>query len=131
MRGLTQELLQRECQCWVATEVDCDEVLHRAVGRLRPDLVVVDVGDFPACARHGLGGFPPARVIVIGPEPDASYRRSALASGAGAWISRDRVGDDLGPEMRRVLGCIHDPCPPGDIGLVATAAGSQVTKETP
>lgn len=52
--------------------------------------------------------------MVIGPEPDSAYRLAALAQGAGAWISRDRVGEELGPEMRRMLGCIHDPCPPGD-----------------
>lgn len=111
MRNFTRELLQRECGCWVATEVDTGQ-LAEAIERHHPDLVVADTGDFPACCRKALEGFPPARVVVIGPEPDLSYRHKALAQGAGSWIPRDRVGDELGSEMRRVLGCVHDPCPP-------------------
>jgi len=110
MREFTRELLEREFDCWVAAEVDRASACA-AIGRRHPDLVVLDAADFPSCGRAALGSFPLNRVIVIGPEPDASYRKAALAGGAGAWISRDRVGEDLGAELRRVLGCIHDPCP--------------------
>jgi DNA-binding NarL/FixJ family response regulator len=111
MRALTCELLEREFGCWVAAVLGDDQRIAEAIERDRPDLVVLDAGDFPACCRAALRRFPPERVIVVGPEPDRSYRDAALAGGAGAWIPRDRVGDDLAAEMRRVLGCIHSPCP--------------------
>jgi hypothetical protein len=75
--------------------------------------MVVDVADFPVCCRAALTRIAAGRIIVVGPEPDPSYQEVALAHGAAAWIPRDRVGDDLAAEMRRVLGWVHDPCPPG------------------
>ncbi len=122
MLRLTRELLEREFGCWVATEARSGPRVARLFQRHAPDLVVIDAADFPACCLGALAGFPRARVIVIGPEPDASYRAAALSNGAGAWLPRERVGEDLGRELRRVLGCVHDPCPPGRV--VARSAGS-------
>jgi len=118
MLRLTRELLEREFGCWVATEARAGPGLAGLLHSYRPDIdvVVVDEAEFPACCLDTLDGFPPSRVVVIGPEPDASYRAAALRNGAGAWLPRERVGDDLGREMRRILGCVHDPCPPGEHG---------------
>lgn len=113
MLRFTRELLEREFGCWVATEVGAGEALARTLDRLTPDLMIIDAADFPACCLAALARIPRDRVIVIGPEPDPSYRAAALANGAGAWLPRDGVGEELSREMRRVLGCIHDPCPPG------------------
>lgn len=112
MLRFTRELLERECGCWVATEVRTGPALSRALDRLTPDLLVIDAGDFPACCFAALAHIPRDRVIVIGPEPDPAYRDVALLNGAGGWLARDDVADELGGEMRRVLGCRHDPCPP-------------------
>ena len=116
MRRYTRELLQREYHCWVATEAAEGETLSDALSgalqRAVPDLLVVDTGEFPTCCRSIVERFGYGRVIVIGPEPDPSYRNAALATGAAAWIPRERVADELGPAMRRALGCRHDPCPP-------------------
>ena len=112
MLRFTRELLEREYGCWVATEVRAGETLAAVVDRVTPDLLVIDAADFPRCCRTALAHIAGCRVIVIGPEPDPAYRVAALTNGAAAWIPRDRVGDDLGAEMRRVLGCLHDPCPP-------------------
>jgi len=111
MRALTCELLEREFGCWVSAVLGHDQRLAEAIEHDRADLVIVDGDHFPSCCRAALRRFPPERVIVIGPEPDESYRAAALASGAGAWIPRDRVGDDLAAEMRRVMRCTHSPCP--------------------
>lgn len=111
MRRFTRDLLEREYRCWVATELSVDQPLDEALVRTRADLVVVDGADFPDCCRASLAGPASCRVIVIGPEPDTAYRHRALMSGASDWIPRERVGEDLGPAMRRALGCIHDPCP--------------------
>lgn len=59
-------------------------------------------------------------MVVIGPEPDPGYQ--ALANGAGAWIPRELVGEGLGPAMRTILGCVHDPCPPHPAKAVASSA---------
>ena len=124
MRHLTGDLLAREYHCWVARDLAADEPLADALVASHPDLVVVDTADFPDCCLDTLQGFPRARVVVIGPEPDPGYQAQALANGAGAWIPRERVGEDLGPAMRAILGCVHDPCPPRPIKtLAATAAG--------
>lgn len=119
MLRFTRELLERECGCWVATEVSTGAALANALDRLTPDLLVIDAADFPASCFSAIAHTPRGRIIVIGPEPDPAYRRAALENGAAGWLARDEVADRLGPEMRRVLGCRHDPCPPG-IGTGAT-----------
>lgn len=113
MRRLTAELLASEYRCWVAADLDRSEALGPRLDVDPPDLLVVDASDFPDCCGASLDRFGHDRVVVIAPEPDPGYGAHALANGAGAWIPRERVGDDLGPAMRAILGCRHDPCPPG------------------
>lgn len=112
MRRFAQELIEREFGCWVATEICTDDALIRTLDQVTPDLMILDAATFPNCCRAALTHIAHERIIVIGPEPDPSYRAVALAGGAGGWLPRDRVGEELASEMRRVLGCVHDPCPP-------------------
>ena len=122
MLRFTRQLLERECGCWVAAEVRSGPSLAAAIDELSPDLLVIDAADFPTCCLAALDHIPRERVIVIGPEPDDAYRDVALANGAGGWLTREDVADRLGSEMRRVLGCRHDPCPPSDhTGRVAAS----------
>jgi DNA-binding NarL/FixJ family response regulator len=125
MRRYAAELLSRECGCWASSDVAANEMLPGAIERFQPDLLVVDVGDFPACCQAAIDSFPRDRVVVIGPEPDPSYGAVALAKGAAACVTRDNVGEELVPAMRSVLGCRHDHCPPSSEApharLVATA----------
>ena len=111
MRRYIRELLSREHHCWTGAQLRPDEPLEMAVERVQPDLVIVDAVDFPECCRERVESFR-GRVLVIGPEPDAAYRRAAALGGAGAWLAREDVADGLGPALRAVLGCSHDPCPP-------------------
>lgn len=115
MLGFTRELLERAFGCWVATEASVGPELCERLRRDPPDVMIVDAAEFPVACQSTLVGFPRERVIVIGPEPDASYRAAILADGAGAWLPREQVGEDLSRELRRVLGCGHDPCPPGGV----------------
>ena len=124
MLRYTRELLERECGCWVATEARSGPALARALDELTPDLLVIDAADFPACCAAALDHIPRDRVIVIGPEPDDAYRDVALVNGAGGWLAREQVADMLGGEMRRVLGCRHDPCPPGHARLLWLIEGT-------
>ncbi len=115
MLRFTRQLLERECGCWVATEVRSGPSLVRALDELTPDLLVIDAADFPSCCLAALDHIPRERVIVIGPELDEAYRAVALANGAGGWLAREELADKLSNEMRRVLGCRHDPCPAGEL----------------
>jgi DNA-binding NarL/FixJ family response regulator len=110
MRRLTIDLLAAEHGCWAVEQPGPGELLAGAIARSEPDLVVVDSVDFPACCQAALRNLPPERVVVIGPEPDAGYRRRALALGAASWICRDHIGEQLSTEMRAALGCRHAPC---------------------
>lgn len=113
MRRWTGELLAAEHGCWTVTQPGRSELLRDAIARVRPELVVVDAVDFPACCRAALRALPPQRVIVVGPEPDRAYRSQALGRGAGGWVCRDHLGEELSAAMRAALGCRHHPCPPG------------------
>lgn len=116
MLRLTRELLEREFGCWVVTEARTGRALARALERSHPDLMVIDAGDFPSCCLAALDLIPRDRVIVIGPEPDPAYQAAALTNGAGAWLPRDRVAEDLGPAMRDILGCRQESCPTDGTG---------------
>jgi hypothetical protein len=102
MRRFTCEILDAEGGCSVVVELERGITPADALARWRPDLVVIDTGEFPECGARALPGFPADRVIVVGPEPEGDYRAAALAHGAGAWISRDRLGEDLPLEVRRM-----------------------------
>lgn len=123
MRRWTDELLEAEHGCWTVVQPRRGELLVDAIARTRPELVVVDSVDFPGCCRAALDALPRERVIVIGPEPDAAYRSRALAQGAGGWVCRDDVAEELSVGMRAALGCSHDPCPPVTGPRPATAHG--------
>jgi DNA-binding NarL/FixJ family response regulator len=127
MRRWTAELLASEHGCWTVAQPRRGEMLAATIDRTRPALVIVDSVDFPACCRAALGALPRDRVIVVGPEPDLAYRNAALANGAGGWLSRENVGDELSSAMRRVLGCRHDPCPPSSTGAGLARSASVAT----
>ena len=124
MLRFTRQLLERECGCWVATDACSGPSLARALDEVTPDLLVIDAANFPTCCLAALDHIPRERIIVIGPELDHAYRDVALANGAGGWLAREEVADKLGSEMRRVLGCRHDPCPPGPHAGTSTAWGT-------
>ena len=124
MLRFTRQLLERECGCWVATDAGSGPSLARALDEVTPDLLVIDAADFPTCCLAALDHIPRERVIVIGPELDNAYRDVAIANGAGGWLAREEVADNLSSEMRRVLGCCHDPCPPGHHAGTSTARGT-------
>lgn len=124
LRQLIIELLQRDHASWHLHALGDQSDFTAAVATVEPDLVIVDAGDFARFCRDSLRAFPRRRVIVIGPEPDAAYERAAQRAGAGAWLVRDRVGEDLSACLRRVLGCAHRP------GPRSTASPATTTRRT-
>lgn len=106
------DLLNREHGCWAVQPVEDPQDLSRMLSVDPPDLVVVDAADFPGCCDPSLGAFPSRRVVVIGLEPDAAYEDAALRGGAGAWLARDCIADELSSQMRLALAGVHEPHPP-------------------
>lgn len=111
LRRFISQLLAREHGCWAVESLDDRRSLAHELGADPPDLLVVEAGDFPRCRDESLGSFPAQRVVVIGPEPDPAYRHAAVRGGAGGWLPRDCIGEDLSAQMRHALGCTHEPCP--------------------
>lgn len=109
MRHLILELLEREHGCWQTRLLDRE--LGAAIKELEPDLVIVDSAAFPQCCRSQPDNYPRDRIVVVGPEPDTAYRAAARRDGVGGWVARDDIADQLSAEMRRALGCTHQPCP--------------------
>lgn len=136
MRRWSDELLSAAPGCWTVAQPQPGEMLVDAIARTQPDVVVVDTVDFPACCLAALDALPPGHVVVVGPEPDPAYRRSALAQGAAAWVSRDHLGEELAAAVRAALGCPLTECPEdmavprpprarGRAGTAAAATGGQ------
>ena len=125
MRRYASELLADARGSWASSDVASGEMLGSAIDRFRPDLIVVDAGDFPACCQAAIDAYPRNRVVVIGPEPDPSYGAAALANGAGGCVTRDNVGDELVPTIRAVLGCPDEqgPAPTRQRGRTVARVG--------
>lgn len=102
MRRYLCDLIEQNCRCWLATSSPEAKVLDAALANLAPDILVVDdlacFGDYQRWTA-----VPTDRVIVIGPEPDNSYRAAAMDAGVGAWVSRDQVDTELVLQLERML----------------------------
>ena len=106
MRALIVELLELDLGCWTVSAIrDVSEIDHVSTP---PDLVIVDTADFATVRRQLPPTFALARVVVIGPEPDPAYRQAAVQFGAGAWLSRDRIADELCSALRSALACVFE-----------------------
>lgn len=108
MRQYAAELLSRGCGCRAFSNVAAGKMLPAAIVALRPDALVVDACDFPACCPTSINAFPRDRVVVIGPEPDPSYSVAALSKGAAACVNRDNVGEELVSTIQSILSRHHD-----------------------
>jgi DNA-binding NarL/FixJ family response regulator len=114
MRRYLCDLIEQNCRCWLATTSSDPDELQAALGRLCPDVLVVDHALRPVNGNRRQAAFPAAQVLVIGPEPDSAYREAAIDGGAGAWLSRDDLETELVPELARMLadcgcGCGCEP----------------------
>jgi len=110
MRELIVEFLERDHGAWAVSAVDDMSEIGDAVSS-HPDLVVIDTADFAGCCRRLPESFPLGRVIVIGPEPDPAYRQAALHRGAGAWLSRECVAEELCDALCSAYACACEARP--------------------
>lgn len=110
MRGLIVELLNLDRDQWVVSAVESVAELD-GIALSSLDVVIVDTADFAGCCRRLPASLALARVVVIGPEPDPAYRHAALHCGAGAWLSRERVAEELGDAIRSAHACACESHP--------------------
>ncbi|MBI2708105.1 MAG: response regulator transcription factor [Actinobacteria bacterium] len=108
MRRLIADLLGSSHDCWEVTLAEPGELASLPAGT---DLAVVDASSFPRCCASP-GCLPRSHYIVIAPERDETYSASASRQGAGGWLARDTVAEELERRLRDALGCRHHPCPP-------------------
>ena len=109
MRALIVELLQRDHACWTVSAIDSVSEIDHTSSHL--DLVIVDTADFATVRRQLPPTFSLARVVVIGPEPDPAYRHAAIHFGAGAWLSRDCIADELCATLCSAIACAYESYP--------------------
>ena len=99
MRDLIVELLDHDRDDWAVSAAASVSELDHAADR-QPNLIIIDTADFAAVRRL----LPPtvslSGIVVIGPEQHPAYRDAALALGAGGWLSRENVAEDLGDTLR-------------------------------
>jgi DNA-binding NarL/FixJ family response regulator len=89
----------------VGEAVDGREAIDKAV-KLKPDVVLMDV------RMAGMNGFdatrrlvavrPEVRIIILSRFDLQEYRDAAQASGAGAYVPKRSLMDDLLPAIRRL-----------------------------
>lgn len=102
MRELLTDLLVREHGCTV-TSKEPTAGSARELQLQAGDVLLIDQRAFDqavwrlAAARSG------AFVLVVAVEDDPSSQEAALAQGAHAWLPRERLAEELGREIRRVL----------------------------
>ena len=89
--------------------------LIEASGRLRPDMVVVDI----SLSRHdGLNwvravreSCPGVKVIALSVHDEQSVRRAAMRAGADAFVPKQAIATDLLSAVARVRGDKDDDTP--------------------
>ena len=90
----------------VLTVADSQSLLDGA-RRLRPDLIVVDLGfgdeGITKLLRQLTADVPEARLIVLSLYDDPEIARAALAEGADGVVVKRSIGDDLLEAIDRVL----------------------------
>jgi hypothetical protein len=106
MRELVVDLLVRE-RCVVASARSGQPVEPVEIDLRVADGEVLLIDEAAFAQREWSGRVAPGSepfVVVVATEDDACSRQAALAGGARGWIPRERLGDDLAREVRRVTG---------------------------
>jgi NarL family two-component system response regulator LiaR len=115
---------------WVAgcSQTD-DPRLPEIIRWLRPDIVLIDVEPLGFAVGEVLGriraAWPPARLIVVSADNDASHAVEAARAGADAWVSKNQGADQLETVLRGVAQG-HSWFPPQMLGEVLRALRDDV-----
>ena len=98
-QSLARYLAMLDASYEVVGEAATDDVAMAQVGRLRPDVVFVDI-DLPdrnglATTRRICARWPMTAVIALSSHPDVEYHQAALDAGATSCIDKLTLVDRL------------------------------------
>ncbi|MFQ5829952.1 MAG: response regulator transcription factor [Candidatus Methylomirabilia bacterium] len=107
-RNTLRHLLAPRNEAIILGEAGDGEEALRLADSLRPDVILMDLG-MPRMngleATHQLKArWPDLAVIILTVHDDAVYRRTALATGAEAFLVKKTLGADLWPTLVRITG---------------------------
>lgn len=101
MRRLLRDLLEHH-DCSVASE-DSGRETPANVPLHEGDLLVIDQDAFTHSGWRRAADKAGVLVVVVAAEDDPSSREAALAQGVHAWLPRERLGEQLGREIFRIV----------------------------
>lgn len=124
-RMLTEALtirLSATPDLWVVGQsATYDPDLAETVGRLRPDVLVIDVEPLGPATRELLeqltAAWPPANIVVLTAGNNGERVVDAARAGAAAWVPKERGAEELGDIVRGVCRG-HSWFPPDVLGVV-------------
>jgi DNA-binding NarL/FixJ family response regulator len=102
VREGTRQILESTGEVDVIAAVENAEILRQAVGRLRPDAVVVDIRMPPTHRMEGIdaarairAGYPEIGIVVLSQYADSLYAFELFRDGTAglAYLLKDRIGD--------------------------------------
>lgn len=105
-RGLTS-LIEGEPDLAVCGEVSTCHAALQALGRSKPDLVIVDIGlegcDGLDLIKHIKARHPRTPALVVSMHDESLYAERSLRAGARGYINKRHLDDSVLTAIRRVL----------------------------
>jgi DNA-binding NarL/FixJ family response regulator len=107
-RGVLRGLLTEDPQLQLVGEAQDGEEAVRSTRDLNPDIVLMDI-TMPRVngleASRTIKSFrPETKIIILTVHSESEYKPVSWQSGADAFIAKKRLGSELLPTIRRVLG---------------------------
>jgi len=101
-----KNLLEKEPDIEVAGEADNGREAVRLAGKLKPDIIIMDIGmpelNGVDATRQILSVLPETRVIALSMHSEEEFIRRVLVAGASAYLLKDCAADELTVAVRRV-----------------------------
>lgn len=107
-RGTLRHLLAQRREAVILGEAGNGEEALRLIETLSPDVVLMDLGmprmNGLEATRRLKARWPKLAVVIITVHDDETYRRTAMAAGAEAFLVKKTLGVDLWPTLLRIAG---------------------------
>jgi len=104
--GLVQ-LINREPDLCCCGETDSVAATQRAVTKLKPDLLVLDIrlkeGDGLELIKTLKAGFPNMPTLVLSQHDETLYAERVLRAGARGYVMKEEVADEVRNAIRTIL----------------------------
>jgi DNA-binding NarL/FixJ family response regulator len=106
-RGVLRRMLALEPRAQIVGEAGDGEEAVRLAQRLRPRVVLLDVGmprvNGLEATRRIKAAMPEIRIVVVTVHGEEAYQRAAAESGADAFVTKKSLATELLPTIRRIV----------------------------